>query len=426
MGKDSGPEVLPGSVASAITPGPTPTALAVQDEAVEGTPAISADDLLTPEVEESNPGFGPDDLKKLVFTSVRPDEQTAESTGGEETGEPSETKAVETQALRDLTTLVASVEIQLPLPPPVARPMPETSPATGGGPTDKAGVTLLATPATPEAMPAPEAAVHLRIKASEQLTDPAEGTAIAQSATPNLIRVEQQPSEQKPTESPRPEAVRNREVEVPPATPLPGEPLAAETDIRIQSASPDSRPMAHHGSERQGERPPDERKTSPVTRDTPAEALPERSQTESAVAPVVSARTPELPSHIQGRTTAEAGPVGKELIPPEPMPKAPLKSISLEFSPEGSADVQLKLSERAGEVHVSLHSSDANLNHQLRNGIGDLANALAGAGYEAEAWTSQERGGRQPREQHQPSERQERKAGSMFQATLNDTPQEVL
>ena len=428
IGTGTGPEALPWPVALLTTPGPTPVALAVQAEAVEGAPAIPAEILLTPEVEESDPGSGAEDLKKLVFASVRPDQQTAESAGGEEPGEPSETEAGEAEPLRDPTAVAAPVEILLPVPPPVARPMPETSRATGGGPTDKAGVTLSATPAAPETMPAPEAAVHLRIKAPpEQVPDPAEGTAIAQSAALRPTRVEQQqPVEQKPTESLRPEAVRNREVEVAPATTQPGEPLEAETNIRIQSASPDSQPMAHHGSERQGERPPDERKPSPVTRDTPAETLPERSQTESAVAPVFSARTPELPSHIPGRATPDVRPVPGELIPPQPMPKAPLKSISLEFSPEGSADVQLKLSERAGEVHVSLHSSDAKLNHQLRSGIGDLANALAGAGYEAEAWTSQERGGRQQREQYQPAERQERKAGAMFQATLNESPQEVL
>ena len=409
IGKGTGPDALPWPVALLTTPGPTPVALAVQAEAVEGAPAVPAEILLTPEVEESDPGSGADDLKKLVFASVRPDQQTAESAGGEEPGEPTATEAGEAEPLRYPTAVAAPVEILLPVPPPLARPMPETSPATGGGPTDKAGVTLSATPAAPETMPAPEAAVHLRIKAPlEHVADHAEGTAIAQSAALRPTRVEQQqPVEHKPTESLRPEAVRNREVEVAPATTQPGEPLEAET-------------------KRQGERPPDERKPSPVTRDTPAETLPERSQTESAVAPVFSARTPELPSHIPGRATPEVRPVPGELIPPQPMPKAPLKSISLEFSPEGSADVQLKLSERAGEVHVSLHSSDAKLNHQLRSGIGDLANALAGAGYEAEAWTSQERGGRQQREQYQPAERQERKAGAMFQATLNESPQEVL
>ena len=39
----------------------------------------------------------------------------------------------------------------------------------------------------------------------------------------------------------------------------------------------------------------------------------------------------------------------------------PLRSMSLEFAPEGARDIKLRLSERAGEVHISLHSNDSAL-----------------------------------------------------------------
>jgi hypothetical protein len=65
-----------------------------------------------------------------------------------------------------------------------------------------------------------------------------------------------------------------------------------------------------------------------------------------------------------------------------------LSSVSLEFTPDGARDVRVRLAERAGEVHVSVHSSDPSLTKNLREGVTDLAGALAYAGYNAETWTS--------------------------------------
>jgi hypothetical protein len=66
----------------------------------------------------------------------------------------------------------------------------------------------------------------------------------------------------------------------------------------------------------------------------------------------------------------------------------PLKSVSLEFTPDGARDVKVRLSERGGEVHVSVHSSDAAVTKNLRAGVTDLASVLADAGYDAKTWTS--------------------------------------
>ena len=77
-----------------------------------------------------------------------------------------------------------------------------------------------------------------------------------------------------------------------------------------------------------------------------------------------------------------------------------LKSIALEFSPDGSRDIKVRLAERAGEVHVSLHSTDPSTNRSLRAGVTDLASVLAQAGYDARAWTS----GRQQQENRQQPE----------------------
>jgi hypothetical protein len=74
---------------------------------------------------------------------------------------------------------------------------------------------------------------------------------------------------------------------------------------------------------------------------------------------------------------------------PEPRDQAPqpLRTLSLEFTPDGSNDIRLRLSEHSGDVHVSLHSSDPSLSGRLQEGIHDLVGLLSTAGYDAEAWT---------------------------------------
>ena len=71
----------------------------------------------------------------------------------------------------------------------------------------------------------------------------------------------------------------------------------------------------------------------------------------------------------------------------QPKSGAPLRTVSIDFSPDGAQDVRLRLSERAGDVHVSLHSADGALSGSIHAGVGDLVQSLAAAGYDAQAWT---------------------------------------
>ena len=48
------------------------------------------------------------------------------------------------------------------------------------------------------------------------------------------------------------------------------------------------------------------------------------------------------------------------------------------------------LAERAGDVHISLHSADPALAGRLSDGVHDLVGTLATAGYDAQAWTAGE------------------------------------
>jgi hypothetical protein len=85
----------------------------------------------------------------------------------------------------------------------------------------------------------------------------------------------------------------------------------------------------------------------------------------------------------------------------------PVRAVSLEFSPDGAGDVKLRVSERAGDVHITLHSADPSLSGRLHAGVNDLIGSLSHAGYEAEAWTA----GQGQRQHREPEERRSRRPG---------------
>jgi hypothetical protein len=95
--------------------------------------------------------------------------------------------------------------------------------------------------------------------------------------------------------------------------------------------------------------------------------------------------------------------------------KAPqaLRSVAIDFSPDGTQDVRLRLTEKAGDVHISLHSTDPALTGHLSAGVHDLVGSLTNAGYDAQAWTSDQ--GRQ----HQRAFEDQRKPR---RATTADAP----
>jgi hypothetical protein len=145
-------------------------------------------------------------------------------------------------------------------------------------------------------------------------------------------------------------------------------------------------------------------------------ALPPRAMPETPVVPVASAPPIAPPVVAVASHSASSAPTTREVptapraaAPPEPPshePVAtPLKSVSLEFTPDGAGDIKLRVAERAGEVHISLHSSDPSLSGRLHEGVQDLVGSLSKAGYDAEAWTPGQ-GGRQ--QQEQPRQQQQK------------------
>jgi hypothetical protein len=106
--------------------------------------------------------------------------------------------------------------------------------------------------------------------------------------------------------------------------------------------------------------------------------------------------------------------------------------MSLEFTPDGAREVRVRLSERGGDVHISLHSTDAALSGRLRDGVQDLAGALNHAGYNADAWASG-RDDRQQQQQQRDADQQQRQqrrspkdADNDFSGMMRQNNQEAL
>jgi len=131
---------------------------------------------------------------------------------------------------------------------------------------------------------------------------------------------------------------------------------------------------------------------------------------ESTAAPVAALPAPPLPAPapMTARSAtpepmAANAPPREESAIAQTKTQQPLRSLALEFSPDGAGDIKVRLSERAGDVHISLHGTDASLAGRVREGVGDLVGSLSKAGYDAETWTPGQ--GRQNQRQ-QPDQRQ--------------------
>ena len=89
-----------------------------------------------------------------------------------------------------------------------------------------------------------------------------------------------------------------------------------------------------------------------------------------------------------------------------------VKDISLRLSDKDQNSVQVRLSERAGELRVSVRTPDAGLTRGLRDGLSDLVGRLEHNGYRAETWqpaesSSAQDQGRQPSQDNSSRQQQD-------------------
>lgn len=151
--------------------------------------------------------------------------------------------------------------------------------------------------------------------------------------------------------------------------------------------------------------------------------------------PLAAASPPAAPIH-----TRYVSPPAEKLSTPPPSQldepsqvdskwRQPLRSLAIEFTPDGAGDVRMRMSERAGDVHISLHSTDSGLTGRLSEGLHELVGSLANAGYDAQAWTP-DRGHDEHRHGEEPRNRQrnQRKQGAAedFSGMIQQPVQELL
>jgi len=151
-----------------------------------------------------------------------------------------------------------------------------------------------------------------------------------------------------------------------------------------------------------------------------------------AVQAATGAQPAEIPNHRKSDRPVTDSSVPESLSETEePVAKSQpqtLRSLALEFTPDGAQDVRVRVTDRGGDVHISLHSLDESLNGRLRDGLHDLVGSLTSAGYDADAWTPGH--GHQQQERQQQSKEQyrhPRKSGpEEFGGMFDQTAQENL
>jgi hypothetical protein len=128
-------------------------------------------------------------------------------------------------------------------------------------------------------------------------------------------------------------------------------------------------------------------------------------------APMTASASTAAPAGNASQAKATANDRVPQFLEPqnETNPRAgeTVHDISLKLTNQDQASVQVRLSERAGELHVSVRTPDAGLTRNLREGLSDLVGRLEQSGYRAETWrptdngsTAQDQGRENPSQQH--------------------------
>ena len=112
---------------------------------------------------------------------------------------------------------------------------------------------------------------------------------------------------------------------------------------------------------------------APAVRTSPHATTPAQAD----AAPERPAAEPEAPAHLQAA------------VPAEPKPEVPrpltARDIKLEVA-GGESRVELRLTERAGEVKVAVRTADSGLSSSLRDNLPELTSKLAGSGFKTDPW----------------------------------------
>jgi hypothetical protein len=135
--------------------------------------------------------------------------------------------------------------------------------------------------------------------------------------------------------------------------------------------------------------------------EAPPAAQPGRHESDRANTPVRSETAPPsaaqfqpaAPAKLAASTNAQSSARAAE--PPQAethqdvASPTPVRDISVRLSGSTSERVDLRISERTGDISLTVRSSDLELTRQLRDGLPELTDRLERSGYQAEVWRPQ-------------------------------------
>jgi hypothetical protein len=101
--------------------------------------------------------------------------------------------------------------------------------------------------------------------------------------------------------------------------------------------------------------------------------------------PTTAVRPEAPPAEPRARTTAPPQPVDATPPAPPPRPAAPARDISLRIG-GGEQQVEVRVVERGGAVHVAVRASETELARTLRQDLPELSTRLEREGLRAEDW----------------------------------------
>jgi hypothetical protein len=96
---------------------------------------------------------------------------------------------------------------------------------------------------------------------------------------------------------------------------------------------------------------------------------------------------PATPVSDVGQTLRDSEP---EISAPATTPSSPVQQIAVRISQGDGAPVDLHVTERGGEIQVSVRTADAAMQTSLRQDLGTLSSSLERVGYRAEMFTTRE------------------------------------
>jgi hypothetical protein len=342
--------------------------------------------------------------------------------------DPTSPGAVEAPTVMDVRS-VAPEPVSAPLPP-------ETGPSRSSGLAKSAIVPALMKPSL--RTPAAPTRTVRQTKAASPEVKP--GRTAPPAAPLDIPRTVQPPELVTPPASPpalTPERARHdTSIQPMPAVQLdakldPG-PAAVELKFR-----PQDQPVDRIVQQMRAEPPVNSVTTAPAlhaaeTAPAPAEILQSIPNVASAYANpnIMGVTQPSvMPQNAIGKPDPPSVPAAHtaDVLPDQSKQATPpLRSISLDFAPDGAQDVHVRLAERGGDVHVSLHSADSAFAGRIADGVQDLVGALANAGYDAQAWTPGQERQNQRQQQEPQQQRDETNEGSEeFSAMMQQPNEEV-